>query len=129
LRAHKQNAAFSGTTCIRGADGRALWFSKTIIPAIRDEAGLRAVRPIVAGLAAPGPLRLPHGSPGVVRRHSPEPYEKLEGLEQLRFLEGGRTIATIEVDPPTHAVSGIDTAADLALAEEAIARLGDPFPA
>jgi len=55
-------------------------------------------------------------------------YEKLEGLEQLRFLEHGWSIATIPVDPPEHALSGIDTAADIALAEEAIARLGDPFP-
>ncbi|HUD28704.1 MAG TPA: NTP transferase domain-containing protein, partial [Novosphingobium sp.] len=45
LRAHKQAAPFSGTTCIRGADGRALWFSKAIVPAIRDEAKLRAAGP------------------------------------------------------------------------------------
>ena len=41
LRAHKHVAPFSGTTCVRAADGRALWFSKTILPAIRDEAALR----------------------------------------------------------------------------------------
>ncbi|HUD28595.1 MAG TPA: 3-deoxy-manno-octulosonate cytidylyltransferase, partial [Novosphingobium sp.] len=56
------------------------------------------------------------------------PYEILEGLEQLRLLEGGRSIATVEVAAPSHAMSGIDTPADIALAEEAIARLGDPFP-
>ena len=54
-------------------------------------------------------------------------YEKLEGLEQLRFLEHGWSIATVPVDPPSHALSGIDTPRDLELAEEAIARLGDPF--
>mgnify|MGYP001328514534 CR=1 FL=1 len=42
LRAAKRETPFSGTTCIFGADGRALWFSKNIIPAIRDEAALRA---------------------------------------------------------------------------------------
>jgi 3-deoxy-manno-octulosonate cytidylyltransferase (CMP-KDO synthetase) len=56
-------------------------------------------------------------------------YEALEGLEQLRFLEAGRAIATLPIDPPSHAMSGIDTPADLALAEATIARLGDPFPA
>ena len=61
--------------------------------------------------------------------NSPGTYEILEGLEQLRFLEHGWKIATVPVAPPEHALSGIDTAADLALAEEAIAKLGDPFPA
>lgn len=129
LRAHKQAVPFSGTTCVRAADGRALWFSKTILPAIRDEAGLRAAGPYspvwqhlglygyrIAALEWFGSA--PRGT-----------YEALEGLEQLRFLEAGRTIATVEVEPPSHAMSGIDTPEDLALAEETIARLGDPFPA
>jgi 3-deoxy-manno-octulosonate cytidylyltransferase (CMP-KDO synthetase) len=59
---------------------------------------------------------------------SPSAYEQLEGLEQLRFIEGGKSIATVDVEQPIHAMSGIDTPADLALAEEAIARLGDPYP-
>jgi 3-deoxy-manno-octulosonate cytidylyltransferase (CMP-KDO synthetase) len=55
-------------------------------------------------------------------------YEILEGLEQLRFLENGWKIATIPVPAPEYALSGIDTEGDLALAEQAIERLGDPFP-
>ncbi|MCJ2188345.1 3-deoxy-manno-octulosonate cytidylyltransferase family protein [Novosphingobium beihaiensis] len=129
LRAHKRQAPFSGTTCVRAADGRALWFSKTILPAIRGEAKLREAGPLspvwqhlglygyrMAALEWFGAA--PQGA-----------YEVLEGLEQLRFLEAGRTIATVEIDPPSHAMSGIDTPEDLALAEETIARLGDPFPA
>lgn len=129
LRAHKQVAPFSGTTCIRGSDGRALWFSKSILPAMRDEPALRqetAVSPVWQHLGLYG------YSMAALEWFSAAPqshYEVLEGLEQLRFLEGGRTIATFEVEAPTHAMSGIDTPADIALAEEAIARLGDPFPA
>lgn len=129
LRAHKQTAPFSGTTCIRAADGRALWFSKTILPAIRDEAKLRGagpVSPVWQHLGLYG-YRMPALEWFGAAPQSP--YEKLEGLEQLRFLEPGRTIATVEVDPPSHAMSGIDTPEDLALAEETIRRLGDPFPA
>src|SRR5690606_12936853 len=37
LRERKKITPFSGTTCIRGSDGRAIWFSKTIVPAIRAE--------------------------------------------------------------------------------------------
>lgn len=129
LRAHKRTAPFSGTTCIRAADGRALWFSKTIIPVLRDEDGLRAagsVSPVWQHLGLYGYRMAALEWFGAAPQ---SPYERLEGLEQLRFLEAGRTIATVEVDPPSHAMSGIDTPQDLALAEETISRLGDPFPA
>lgn len=129
LRAHKQNAPFSGTTCIRGADGQALWFSKCIIPGIRNESRLREAEefsPIWQHLGLYG-YRM--SALDWFASAKPSTYETLEGLEQLRFLESGRVIATVEVEPPAHAMSGIDTPADVALAEEAIARLGDPFPA
>lgn len=127
LRAHKTAAPFSGTTCVRAADGRAIWFSKTILPAMRGEAELRTepFSPVWQHLGLYGyrmaALEWFASTP-------PSCYERLEGLEQLRFLENGWTITTIETDPPEHALSGIDTPADLALAEAAIARLGDPFP-
>jgi len=126
LRAHKQTAPFSGTTCVRGADGRALWFSKTIIPSIRDEAAARRepFSPVWQHMGLYG-FRYPALKWFATAPASP--YEQLEGLEQLRFLEAGWTIETVEVDPPSHALSGIDTPADLALAEDAIARLGDPI--
>lgn len=41
LRDHKTRSPFSGTTCALAPDGHAFWFSKAIIPAIRDEAKLR----------------------------------------------------------------------------------------
>lgn len=129
LRAHKRTAPFSGTTCVRGADGRALWFSKSILPAIRDEAALRAAGSLSPVWQHLGLYGYRMAALEWFAAAEPSPYERLEGLEQLRFLESGRTIATLEVDPPEHALSGIDTPADLALAEEAIARLGDPFPA
>lgn len=128
LREHKRSAPFSGTTCLRDKDGHALWFSKAIIPAIRDEAALRQspASPVWQHLglyaytmeALDWFATAPRGN-----------YESLEGLEQLRFLENGWTVKTVPVDAPEHALSGIDTPADLAHAEEAIARLGEPFPA
>jgi 3-deoxy-manno-octulosonate cytidylyltransferase (CMP-KDO synthetase) len=128
LRAHKQAAPFSGTTCVRDAQGRALWFSKAILPVLRDEAHLRA-KDAFAGVAASRLYGYRLAALEWFAQAPPSPCEVLEGLEQLRFLEAGRTIATIPVDPPLHAMAGIDTPEDLALAEAAIARLGDPFPA
>lgn len=130
LRAHKQAAPFSGTTCIRATGGRALWFSKAIIPAIRGEAQMRssddtALSPVWQHLGLYGytmaALEWFAATP-------PAPYETLEGLEQLRFLEHGRTIATVPVEVPAHVLSGIDTPQDLAMAEQAITRFGDPYP-
>lgn len=128
MRVHKRTAPFSGTTCVRAADGRALWFSKTILPAMREESTLRAnpLSPVYRHL---GLYAYRLDALEQFEAAAPSHYEVLEGLEQLRFLEMGMVIQTIEVDPPRHAMSGIDTQADVALAEDLIARHGDPFAA
>jgi 3-deoxy-manno-octulosonate cytidylyltransferase (CMP-KDO synthetase) len=128
LRQHKIAAPFSGTTCARAPDGRALWFSKNIIPALRDEAKLRAAGPVSPVWQHLGLYGYRLEALEWFADAAPGTYERLESLEQLRFLEGGRSIDTLEVEPPSHALSGIDTPEDVALAEAAIARLGDPFP-
>ena len=127
LRRHKLAAPFSGTTCIRRADGRALWFSKTILPAMRDEAGLRAAGPLSPVLRHLGLYAYRLDALERFEATPPSLYEVLEGLEQLRFLELGMSVMTIEVPPPRFSMSGIDTAADVALAERLIAEGGDPF--
>ncbi|PXA83380.1 3-deoxy-manno-octulosonate cytidylyltransferase [Nostoc sp. 3335mG] len=129
MRAHKSDAPFSGTTCVRAQDGRALWFSKAILPAIRDEAGARRAGPLSPVYRHLGLYAYRLDALERFEATPPTPYELLEGLEQLRFLETGLSIRTIEVDPPRHAMSGIDTAEDIALAERLIARWGDPFGA
>lgn len=129
LRDHKSRSPFSGTTCARAADGRALWFSKTIIPAIRDEAARRnteAQSPVWRHVGLYGyaldALRRFESSP-------PTPLEMLEGLEQLRLLELGIPVRTVPVDPPRFDSSGIDTEADITRVEALIALHGDPTPA
>ena len=121
LRAHKQTAPFSGTTCVRAANGNALWFSKTIVPALRNEDKLRAqpLSPVWQHLGLYGysfdALRwFASASPGT--------YEILEGLEQLRFLENGWTITTVPRDSPfgwnSHPVKGVCPSSDLKPARE-----------
>lgn len=129
LRRHKQAAPFSGTTCLRNEDGKALWFSKTILPVIRTEAALRVSDPLSPVWQHLGLYAYTMEALDWFTATPKGTYETFEGLEQLRFLEHGWPIATVPVPPPEHALSGIDTAEDLALAEDAIARLGDPLPA
>jgi len=127
MRAHKIRSPFSGTTCVRAHDGRALWFSKAIIPAIRDEDALRDEMPISPVYRHLGLYAYRIDALADFEQTPPTPYERLEGLEQLRFLETGVSILTIEVDPPRYAMSGIDTQDDVALAEALIGELGDPY--
>ncbi len=126
VRARKLETPFSGTTCVRRADGEAMWFSKTILPAIRKEEKLRAaseLSPVWRHIGLYGYKRaalerfvsLPEGH-----------YEQLEGLEQLRFLENGMRILAVDVAPAAHAMWGIDTPEDAAHAETLIAANGEP---
>ena len=126
LRAHKHETPFSGTTCARAADGRALWFSKTILPAIRGEEAMRAAAlpcPVWRHVGLYG-YRLP--ALEAFEAAAPTALERLEGLEQLRLLELGLRIDAVEVAPAAFDISGIDTEADIARAEALIARHGDP---
>jgi 3-deoxy-manno-octulosonate cytidylyltransferase (CMP-KDO synthetase) len=127
MRTHKLVSPFSGTTCVRMADGRALWFSKTIIPAIRDEDRLRRTDRLSPIFRHLGLYAYRFDALERFEAAPPSPYEMLEGLEQLRFFELGLGIHTVEISPPSHAMSGIDTPADVAMAEDLIARLGDPY--
>ena len=126
LRAHKSETPFSGTTLVTDPSGRAIWFSKIILPAMRKEKELRSMGPLSpvcqhVGLYA---YRLE-----ALRRYCTLPesrYERLEGLEQLRLIENGMTVQAVEVQPGRIAIPGIDTAEDIALAERLVAEYGDP---
>lgn len=126
LRRHKQTSPFSGTTCTRRADDRALWFSKAVIPSIRGEAQLRQAGPHSPVFQHIGLYAYRFEALGRFEATAPTPYELLEGLEQLRFLELGEEILTVEVAALTHAMSGIDTRDDVAMAERLIAEHGEP---
>jgi 3-deoxy-manno-octulosonate cytidylyltransferase (CMP-KDO synthetase) len=84
-----------GTTVVVNGRGHALYFSKRVIPYV--PAGLAAAHEAVRlhlGLYAyrPDALRAYAATP-------PSPLEALEGLEQLRFLEGDRHIRLVSFDP------------------------------
>ena len=129
IRDQKTREPFSGTSCIRDRTGRALWFSKQIIPAIRKEETLRetdSLSPVFRHIGLYG-YRM-----NALERFASLPvghYETLEGLEQLRFLENGMSIQTVAVEPGDAAMWGVDTPEDAAFAETLIARHGDPMKA
>lgn len=124
LRESKKATPFSGTTATIKSDGRALWFSKNIIPGIRKEQDMREEDP--KGLS---PVYQHMGLYGyrtdVLERFCTLPqshYEHMEGLEQLRLLENGISVQTVKIHLPAGTMqSGIDTVEDLARAEAFLA--------
>lgn len=103
---------------VRGASGRALYFSRAPLPWARDAfAADRAVLPPeVPFLRHIGIYAYRAGFLARYAQLARTPLEQAESLEQLRVLEHGHAIAvrlTPEPFPP-----GIDTEADLARAEQ-----------
>lgn len=126
LRAQKRDTPFSGTCVVVGTHGKARWFSKQIIPAMRREDDLRrqgGLSPVLRHVGLYGYRRkmletyvtLPAGH-----------YEQIEGLEQLRVLEHGYDIHVVEVGYRGRAaMSGVDSPEDVARVEALIARHGE----
>lgn len=104
-----------------------LWFSKQILPAIRNEDKIRATSPMSPVYRHIGLYAYRTESLQKFQQLPEGVYEKLEGLEQLRFMENGMTIHAVTVEKPTISMSGIDTPEDAELATTLIAKHGDPF--
>lgn len=127
LIAHKRSTPASGTTCIRAPDGRALWFSKSVLPFMRKEAELRATEPLSPVLQHIGLYCYRTAALEAFEAAQPSRYEQLEGLEQLRLIELGLDIRAVIVPPARITMSGVDSPADVERAERLIAEFGDPF--
>ncbi|MEM1397779.1 MAG: manno-octulosonate cytidylyltransferase [Pseudomonadota bacterium] len=126
LRRVKQTSPSSGTTCIVDENQKAVWFSKAIIPAIRNEDRLRNesdVSPVYRHIGLYAYRK------ATLQRFVDAPmsaYEKIEGLEQLRLFSIGEEIACVEVPEGEFDQSGIDTLEDLRRAEAQVEASGDP---
>jgi 3-deoxy-manno-octulosonate cytidylyltransferase (CMP-KDO synthetase) len=121
LQEEERAGRVGGTTVVTDLRGRALYFSKRLIPHLPREAldadfspvrlhvGVYAYRP--AGLAAY--LTAPSAE-----------LEELEGLEQLRFLAAGIPVAVVDVQPPPFALRELNNPEDVAPIEDALASAG-----
>lgn len=110
-----------GTTAVFGAGGRALYFSKEVIPftgrTYADDAptpvfhhvGVYAYRPDALAAYPSWPVG---------------PLEELEGLEQLRFLEQGRHVLCVEVEPRGRVFWELNNPEDVSRIESMLAEMG-----
>ena len=110
-----------GTTAVFGAGGRGLYFSKEVIPYCGRDYGDDEPTPVFhhVGIYAyrrAALLDYPRWSIG--------PLETLEGLEQLRFLENGRTVLCVEVEARGRQFWELNNPSDVARIEAMMARQG-----
>ncbi|MFZ0219496.1 MAG: 3-deoxy-manno-octulosonate cytidylyltransferase [Candidatus Aquirickettsiella sp.] len=116
----KLKGEVGGTMVVCDKDLNALYFSKSMIPYLRDtqmqspplyrHIGLYAYR----YTALESYISLPSTS-----------LEKLEGLEQLRLLENGKPIRVILVDYKDHTHASIDSPEDVPRVEQLIETEGE----
>lgn len=116
--ADRRAGRVGGTTAVFGRDGRALYFSKEVIPytggAVPDpipvfhHVGLYAYRPAALAAYAGWPAG---------------PLEALEGLEQLRFLENGRPVLCVPVEGRGRVFWELNNPVDVERIETALAQM------
>ena len=121
LQAEEAEGRVGGTSVVTANDGRALYFSKKLIPYL----------PRGALDEDPSPVRLHIG----VYAYRPEALttyaatavselEQLEGLEQLRFLAAGIPVDVVEVETPSFVLRELNNPEDVTPIEAALAEAG-----
>lgn len=121
LLADRAAGRVGGTTAVFGADGRALYFSKEVIPFVPHEVAPDAASPVFhhVGVYAYRPQALDAYAGWPEAR-----LERLEGLEQLRFLEHGCPVLCVEVDSRGREFWELNNPSDVERIEAMMRRMG-----
>ncbi len=121
FRADRRAGRVGGTTAVFGAARQALYFSKEVIPFADGPYADDAPTPVfhhvgIYAYRAAVLLTYPNWVPG--------PLEQLEGLEQLRFLENGRSMLCVEVEARGRLFWELNNPADVPRIEAMLAEMG-----
>jgi 3-deoxy-manno-octulosonate cytidylyltransferase (CMP-KDO synthetase) len=121
LQAEEAAGRVGGTSVVTDGGGRALYFSKRLIPHL----------PAGALDGEMSPVRLHVGvyayRPDALDRYADMPVselETLEGLEQLRFLAGGVPVDVVDVETPPFTLRELNNPEDVAPIERSLADAG-----
>lgn len=123
FREDRRAGRVGGTTAVFDAQGRALYFSKEVIPF--------TARPFAEGEATPvwhhvGVYAYRPAALEAYRRRDPGPLEEQEGLEQLRFLEMGETVLCVPVEARGRPFWEVNNPEDVPRLEAMLGALGQP---
>ncbi len=119
LREAKASGEVGGTTVVFNQAGDALYFSKAVLPYVRDARG---------GAATFRHIGLYGYRTEALERFvslPPSPLELTEGLEQLRALDHGMRVRVVEVDYRGRRHLAIDSPEDLVRVERLLAEDGE----
>lgn len=121
LIADRRAGRVGGTTAVFGHDGRALYFSKEVIPYAAGDFGPDADSPVFhhVGVYAYRPAALADYATWPEGR-----LEQLEGLEQLRFLERGRHVLCVEVQAKGRQFWELNNPEDVARLQQMMLEMG-----
>lgn len=121
LREDRHHGRVGGTTAVFGAGNRALYFSKEVIPYTSSSYLAHEPTPVFhhVGVYAYRPATLSAYPSWPVG-----PLERLEGLEQLRFLENGRAVLCVEVEARGRQFWELNNPSDVARIEGMMAEMG-----
>lgn len=123
LLSDRKAGRVGGTTAVFDKQHHALYFSKEVIPYVTADFAPDAPTPVFhhVGVYAyrPEPLA---AYPG----WSVGPLETLEGLEQLRFLENGRSVLCVEVEARGREFWELNNPEDIARIEMMMKRMEMP---
>ncbi|WP_282603536.1 manno-octulosonate cytidylyltransferase [Paracoccus sp. PARArs4] len=121
LIADRHAGRVGGTTAVFGHDGRALYFSKEVVPFAAGEIAPDEASPVFhhVGVYAYRPEAL-HAYAG----WDEGVLERLEGLEQLRFLERGRNLLCVTVEARGRQFWELNNPEDVMRLEEMMGEMG-----
>ena len=121
LARDEQEGRSGGTTVVTDRRNQALYFSKRVLPYWNAGATPESTPPIMLhlGLYAYRPEALAR-----YRAAAASAIERLEGLEQLRFLSEGIPVKVLENDPPEWDVLELNNPSDLEPIEAILAARG-----
>lgn len=121
LLADRRAGRVGATTVVADRAGRALYFSKEVLPFTNGRGVVDGVVPVFhhVGVYAYRPSAL-----AAYAGWEPAPLETLEGLEQLRFLENGHPVRLVEVSAPGAVFWELNNPSDVPLIEGYMRRTG-----
>lgn len=120
MQAAKLKGEVGGTMVVCDKDFKALYFSKRMIPYLRE--------PVIEAPPLYRHIGLYAYRYAALERYislAASPLEKLEGLEQLRLLENGSAIKVVIVDYKGHTHASIDSPNDVKRVEQIIEKEGE----